>query len=346
MSEAKKCFIIKDERFKNKGYDMLPQPIIDSTLPSPALQGLMGAERLLPSFTASKPILHQNTLASSVHFKGIGVHSGKPVQMTIKPAPVETGIVFIRTDLEENNIIKAHWSTVSDTSMSTRISNPDGVTVSTIEHVMAALAGLKIQNAIIELDSPEVPIMDGSSVDFVKALKTIGPKKQSSRVQTIRVLKTIQVSHGTSTAFLLPSNESRISMEYNNRLPESFFFSYYPDTDDFSSILSPARTFGHFEDAQKLRAAGLALGASLDNTIVIGENGIMNEGGLRYEDEFVRHKVLDAVGDLALAGGRLLGHFYGINSGHALNNKILRTLFADPAAWVIEETNENNIYAY
>lgn len=296
--------------------------------------------------SSSKTTVFQKTVLIPIHFQGVGVHSGKTVQMTIKPAPVDTGYVFIRTDLTENNSIKASWDTVSDTSMSTRISNKAGVMVSTIEHVTAALTGLGIQNAIIEVDAAEIPIMDGSSLEFVKAIKAAGTKKQAARVRTIRVLKPIQVTQGTSTAFLLPSDEPCISMEFNsnNRLSEDFFFSYYPDTDDFSSVLSPARTFGHYEDAQKLRAAGLARGASLDNTIVIGEAGIMNEGGLRYKDELVRHKVLDALGDLALAGGRLLGHFYGINSGHALNNQILRALFADPAAWVIEETNENNLW--
>lgn len=290
--------------------------------------------------------LFQKTVNGPIHFQGIGVHSGNTVNMTIKPAPVDVGYVFIRTDLTENNQIKARWDTVSDTSMSTRISNDAGTMISTIEHVIAALTGLGIQNALIEVDSLEIPIMDGSSVEFVKAIQEAGTKKQLARVKTIRVLKPIQVTQGTSTAFLLPSDEPRISIEFNgnNRLPENYFFSYYPDTDDFSAVLSPARTFGHYEDAQKLQAAGLARGASLDNTVVIGDSGIMNEGGLRYEDELVRHKVLDALGDLALCGGRLLGHFYGINSGHGLNNQILRALFADPAAWVIEETNENNLW--
>lgn len=295
--------------------------------------------------------LYQQTLLAPIICSGVGVHSGDIVHMTIKPAPVNTGYVFIRTDLPKGdsgleNQIKALWSTVIDTSMSTKIGNEYGATVGTIEHVIAALSGLQVHNAIIEIDSPEVPIMDGSSSAFVDLIKFIGIKKQKSRIKTIRVLKPIQVSHGDSTAFLLPSDEPRFTMEFNfnNRMASVLNFSYYPDTDSFETLLARARTFGFYEDAKKLRAMGLAKGASLENTIVIGESGVMNEDGLRYEDEFVRHKVLDAVGDLALAGARLLAHFDGTNSGHTLNNKILQELFKDPAAWVLEETNENSFF--
>lgn len=312
-----------------------------------AITGALPYEKIYHPFEAtSKIVVYQKTIATPVQFEGVGVHSGETVHMTIKPAPANSGFTFVRTDLEKNNRIKAKWSTVTDTSMSTRISNDQGISVSTIEHVLAALAGLQIQNALIELDGPEVPIMDGSSVEFVKKLLSVGVRTQTIRVKSIRVLKPIQVTQGNATAFLLPSNEPRISIEFNfnNRLAETSFFSYYPDSDNFSLVLSPARTFGLFEDAQKLRAAGLAKGASLKNTIVIGETGIMNEDGLRYKDELVRHKVLDALGDLSLAGARLMGHFYGVNSGHGLNNKILRALFEDPAAWIMEETNENSLW--
>lgn len=309
------------------------------------------APQTSPSSSQQQTVIYQQTLLNPIYCRGIGVHSGNLVKMAIKPAPVNSGYTFVRTDLPQgengtSNLVKAHWSTVVETSMSTKIGNEHGVTVGTIEHVIAALAGLQIHNAIIEVDSPEVPIMDGSSVDFVDLILAVGVKKQRSRIKTIRVLKPIQVSHGQSTAFLLPCDEPRITMEFsfNDRFGEPSQFSYYPDTDDFSESLAQARTFGFYEDAEKLRAMGLAKGASFDNTIVIGESGVMNEGGLRYDDEFVRHKVLDAVGDLALAGGRLLAHFDGTNSGHTLNNKILRALFNDPAAWVLEETNENSFF--
>ncbi len=309
------------------------------------------APQTFPSPSQQQTVSYQQTLLNPIFCHGIGVHSGNMVKMAIKPAPVNSGYTFVRTDLPQgedgtHNLVKANWSTVVDTSMSTKIGNGHGVTVGTIEHVIAALAGLQIHNAIIEIDSPEVPIMDGSSGDFVDLILAVGIKKQRSRIKTIRVLKPVQVSHGQSTAFLLPCNEPRITMEFsfNDRFGEASHFSYYPDTDDFSESLAQARTFGFYEDAEKLRALGLAKGASFDNTIVIGESGVMNEGGLRYDDEFVRHKVLDAVGDLALAGGRLLAHFDGTNSGHTLNNKILRALFNDPAAWVLEEINENSFF--
>lgn len=286
---------------------------------------------------AAPAVACQQTLAKSVRCTGVGVHSGQPVTMTINPAQANKGYTFIRTDVAEHNKIEAIWSNVTDTSMCTKITNSHGISISTIEHVMAALAGLHIHNATIEVGGPEVPIMDGSSADFVTLIQTAGTKQQNAPLKVIRVLKPIQVSHGKGTAFLLPAAERRFTMEFNfsGRISETTHLSYYPDSDDFNENLADARTFGFFEDAQKLQAAGLAKGASLKNTIVIGEAGVMNEDGLRHDNEFIRHKVLDAVGDLALAGGVLCAHFDGINSGHALNNQILRALFADPTAWEI-----------
>lgn len=294
----------------------------------------------------SKNVHHQKTLSKSVTFTDIGVHGGLPVTMTVKPAPIDHGFVFVRTDLPGSPAIKACWSTVSDTSMSTRISNDSGDAVNTVEHIMAALAGLGIQNALIEIDGPEVPIMDGSSVAFVSEMAKAGVYTQHARTKTLRILKPVHVSHGENSVTLLPASEPRFSMEYdmNKRLPRTLTFSFYPDSESFAKVISPARTFGLYEDAQRLWAAGLAKGASLENTIVIGESGVMNEGGLRFDDELVRHKVLDAIGDLHLSGYRILGHFHGVNAGHALNNKLLRALFADPSAWSLEEANENVLY--
>lgn len=290
----------------------------------------------------SAPVTKQQTLAKAVRCIGVGVHSGESVAMAIKPAAIGTGYVFVRTDLSENNRIKATWDNVTDTMMSTRITNEHGVSVSTIEHIIAALAGLHIHNAVIEVGGPEVPIMDGSSADFVTLIQSVGLKKQNAPLKVIKVLKPIQVSHGKGTAFLLPANERRFSMEFDfsGRLAESSYLTYYPDSDDFAESLSDSRTFGFFEDAQKLQAAGLARGASLQNTVVIGDTGVMNEGGLRHDDEMVRHKILDAIGDLALAGGVIMGHFEGINSGHGLNNNLLRALFADPSAWVFQTMDQ------
>jgi len=287
-------------------------------------------------------VTKQQTIAKTVRCIGVGVHSGESVSMAIKPAAAGVGYVFVRTDLTENNRIRATWDNVTDTLMSTSITNEFGVSVSTIEHVIAALAGLHVHNAIIEVNAPEVPIMDGSSADFVRLIQSVGVKGQNAPVKVIKVLKSIQVSHENGTAFLLPANERRISMEFNfgGRMSETSYLTYYPDSDDFADNLADCRTFGFFEDAKKLKAAGLARGASLLNTVVIADTGIMNDGGLRHDDEMVRHKVLDAVGDLALAGGVVMGHFEGINSGHGLNNQLLRALFADPTAWTVQTMDQ------
>lgn len=289
----------------------------------------------------------QQTLEKTIRCIGVGVHSGESVSMSVKPAPTDTGYVFIRTDIKQYNKVQAIWDNVTDTSMCTKITNSHGISVSTIEHIIAALAGLHIHNAIIEVSGPEVPIMDGSSADFVTLIQSAGIKRQNASLKMIRVLKPIQVSHNKGTAFLLPANERRFSMafDFSGRMSETSHLSYYPDSDDFAECLADSRTFGFFEDAQKLQAAGLAKGASLQNTIVIGNTGVMNEGGLRHNNEFVRHKILDAIGDLALAGGVLLAHFDGVNSGHGLNNQLLRALFADPTAWefVVDQDSQYHL---
>lgn len=279
----------------------------------------------------------QQTIGSPATCTGIGVHSGKPVTLTLRPAIANSGYVFMRTDMPEQvRRVPARWDTVTDTAMCTKITNAEGVSVSTIEHVIAALAGCGIHNAIIEIDGPEVPIMDGSSADFVDLIRKNSPCQQQQPFRTLKILKPVEVTVGNSTATLKPSDEPKLSMQFNanGRLGnQSWSFVYYPDHDDFGDLLSTARTFGFYEDAQYLWSKGLAQGSSLDNTVVIKEGQIMNEEGLRFSDEFIRHKMLDAIGDFALAGAPILGHFVGINSGHALNNQLLRALFADESAW-------------
>lgn len=280
--------------------------------------------------------MHQHTVKKTVICKGIGIHSGADVTLKIKPSAADTGFIFVRTDLTTNNRIPARWDTVVDTSMCTKIANSNGVSVSTIEHLMAAFRAVGIHNALIEIDGPEVPIMDGSSIEFIRAIQQGGGIKPLSKaIKQIRVLKPIHVIQDKGQAWLLPADESRISIYFDGfgRFSTSWTFDYLPEEDDFTTLLSEARTFGFLEDGNKLRAMGLARGASLGNTIVIDEDQIMNDGGLRYEDEFVRHKILDAYGDLMLAGVRLIGHFHGHNSGHGLNNQILRALFNDLDAW-------------
>lgn len=281
----------------------------------------------------------QHTVRKTVICQGIGVHSGAPVTLKIKSASANTGYVFIRTDLKENNRVPARWDTVVDTSMCTKIANEAGVTVSTIEHLMAAFRALGVHNAVVEVSGPEIPIMDGSSIEFIEAiLQGGGVKSLLVPLKKIRVLKPIHVTQGHGKASLLPSQEPRISIYFDagGRLSQGWSFDYRPEKEDFTTLISEARTFGFFEDAMKLRAMGMAKGADLTNTVVIDNETIMNEDGLRFDDELVRHKVLDAYGDLMLAGGRLLAHFDGDNSGHGLNNLVLRALFDNPDAWVCE----------
>lgn len=291
----------------------------------------------LPLGNPLRTTVWQQTIAGPVSCTGIGLHSGKPVTLTLRPAVANSGYVFIRKDVpEDSRRIPARWDTVTDTAMCTKITNSHGVSVSTIEHVIAALAGCGIHNAIIELNGPEVPVMDGSSSEFVDMIRQASTRQQRHPVRRLKVLKTVEVKVGKATAILKPSDEPKFSMQFNanGRLAnQAWSLNYYPDQDDFGDLLSSARTFGFYEDAQHLWAQGLAQGASLDNAVIIKEGKVMNEGGLRFSDEFVRHKVLDAIGDLALAGAPILGHFFGENSGHGLNNQLLRALFADESAW-------------
>ncbi len=291
----------------------------------------------LPLSTEIRTTTWQQTIAVPVSCTGIGLHTGKPATLTLRPATPNSGYVFMRTDVPEHSRrIPARWDTVTDTAMCTKITNSQGISVATIEHVIAALAGCGIHNAIIELDGPEVPVMDGSSADFVDMIRQASTRQQRQPVRRIKILKTIEVKVGKATATLKPSDETRFSMQFNanGRLAnQAWSLDYYPDHDDFGDLLSSARTFGFYEDAQHLWAQGLAQGASLDNAIVIKDGKVMNEEGLRFSDEFVRHKMLDAIGDLALAGAPIQGLFSGENSGHGLNNQLLRALFADDSAW-------------
>ncbi|HXF90588.1 MAG TPA: UDP-3-O-acyl-N-acetylglucosamine deacetylase [Candidatus Nitrosotenuis sp.] len=289
-------------------------------------------------FIAEEPQLYQHTLTGSVYFKGIGVHSGQQVSLALHPAPVNTGYLFIRSDItKEQQEIPATWAYVTETRMNTTLTNQYGVQIRTVEHILAALSGCGIDNAFIEVNGPEVPIMDGSSVAFVQKITQTGRRSQSELVKRIRILKPVQVTEGQSTAFLLPADHTRLYVRFNasGRMADQSY-TFYPEEDDFISLISAARTFGFYEDAQKVYDLGLARGASLENTVVFDQGQVLNPEGLRYSDECVRHKILDAIGDLSLAGGRLIGHYDGTNPSHYLNNKLLRALFADPSAWRLE----------
>lgn len=294
--------------------------------------------------------LVQKTLNSSIVCSGIGLHSGHPVTMTLRPAGVNTGIRFVRTDIagsDKARDIAADWQSVVDTRLCTVLGNADGVTVSTVEHLMAALAGCGIDNLLIELNGPEVPIMDGSALPFVALIERAGITAQAAARRAIRVIKPVEVRDGDRRVSVTPA--STISFSFEIDFPDAAVArqeGYIRLANGaFKSDLAQARTFGFMRDVEMLRANGFALGGSLDNAIVVDEGKIVNAEGLRYGDEFVRHKVLDAVGDLYLAGAPILGHFHGVRSGHALNNQLLHALMADDSAWFYDNAPADQSHA-
>ncbi len=281
---------------------------------------------------------HQKTIANVVSCQGIGVHYGSLTTMTLHPAVSGSGITFIRTDLGSIEV-KALWQNVVDTRFCTTIGNNQGVTVSTIEHLMAALAASGIDNVRVEIDGPELPILDGSAQPFVALVEEAGIREQHAPRKTIRVLKTITVEEGDRKVSFVPAPyyEIEVDFDFAGRTalaPQHRIFR--PLEEDFAEDISAARTFGLLEDAEKMWAKGLSKGASLENTLVYDGMEVVNEDGLRYQDECVRHKVLDALGDLHLAGGLILGKFHGTRTGHGLHHKLLLALFADPSAYAIE----------
>jgi UDP-3-O-[3-hydroxymyristoyl] N-acetylglucosamine deacetylase len=286
----------------------------------------------------------QRTVRDDVSCTGIGLHSGEKVRLTIKPAPPDTGIKFIRKDSSHNRTIKAHFDNVVDTHLSTTI-GCNGTRVSTIEHLMAAFFGLGIDNARVEIDGPEVPVMDGSAAPFVFLLKSIGIKEQKKPKSFIILKKTLRVQDGNKSISIYPSKELKISytIDFNHPLLKNQKYELHFSGKDFITEISRARTFGFLNDVQALREAGLGLGGSLDNAIIIDDFRILNEDGLRYKDEFVRHKILDFLGDIAILGAPIIGHFVVERSGHSLNQAILKKLIANKKYWerlVLENPEE------
>ena len=278
----------------------------------------------------------QKTLKSSIHCSGVGLHSGGKISMSLHPAEPGSGIVFRRTDVRGKDAeIRAHFENVTDTRLCTALTNDAGVAVATVEHLMAAFAGCEIDNAEIEISGPEVPIMDGSAEPFVFLLECAGIEEQNALRRGIRILKPVVARMGDAVAAIAPAEDFsvKLAIEYDNPAIGEQSFDLGVDSAVFKSEISRARTFGFLEDVEALRKAGLALGGSLENAIVVSGDRILNDGGLRYRDEFVRHKVLDCIGDLYLAGGPILGGFTGRRVGHAVNNRLLRAVFADPDAW-------------
>ena len=281
-------------------------------------------------------MIQQRTLKNTIRATGVGLHSGDKVYMTLRPAPVDHGIVFRRVDLDPVVEVPARADLVTEVTLCTGLTC-EGAKIQTVEHLMSAMAGLGVDNAIVELSSAELPIMDGSSGPFVFLLQSAGIAEQPAPKRFLRILKTVEVRDGDKIARfepyegyklgftiqfdhpMIPAKQSRQEIEFS--------------TLAYTKEISRARTFGFMRDLEYMRERNLGLGGSMDNAIVLDEFRVLNDDGLRYADEFVRHKILDAIGDLYLAGGPVLGAYEGYKSGHALNNKLVRALLADASAW-------------
>ncbi|OOZ42599.1 UDP-3-O-acyl-N-acetylglucosamine deacetylase [Solemya elarraichensis gill symbiont] len=282
-------------------------------------------------------MIKQRTLKNSIKATGVGLHSGEKVLLTLRPAAPDTGIVFRRLDFDAPVDIEARAENVGDTSLSTSLVNDEGVRVSTVEHLLSAFAGLGIDNAFVDVSAAEIPIMDGSAAPFVFLIQSAGIVEQNSAKRFIRIKKPIEVTDGDKRASFEPFDGFKVSfgIEFDHPafVERPAFASIDFSSTSFVREVSRARTFGFLREIEALREMNLALGGSLDNAVVVDEYRIINEDGLRYDDEFVKHKILDAIGDLYLLGHSLIGHFNGYKSGHALNNKLLRELLVQQDAW-------------
>ncbi|MFN4296036.1 MAG: UDP-3-O-acyl-N-acetylglucosamine deacetylase [Brevundimonas sp.] len=279
---------------------------------------------------------HESTVSAPAICAGVGVHSGERVRLVIRSAPAGTGVVFVRTDVtDRDNRIPVSGEAVVEARLNTMIENADGVRLSTIEHLMAAFAALGVSNVIVEVDGPELPILDGSALPFVQLLDRAGFRRQQAPVRYIEILEPIVVEEGDKRAALLPCDryEMRFEIDFDSKVIGNQVVDFVVDEATFRDQIMAARTFGFAQDVEALRRAGLARGGSLENAVVIDGDTILNPGGLRMEREFVKHKALDAIGDLYVLGAPLLGRYEGVKAGHALNNQLVRALLAAPHAW-------------
>ena len=285
----------------------------------------------------------QKTLKSAVICKGVGLHSGHDVAMVLRPAAANSGIVFVRSDITQgDNVIPARWDMVVDTQLCTVIANANGAKVGTIEHLMSALRGLGVDNVRIDIDGPEVPVMDGSAMPFIKIIEEAGLTAQDAPRRVIRVLKKVSVELNGKRASLSPADASIFGGEVDFDHPSigRQHFETQLINGNFKHDIAQARTFGFLHEVEWMRSQGLAQGGSLENAIVLDEKTVMNTEGLRYRDEFIRHKLLDAIGDLYLAGGQIMGAYNSYKAGHDLNNRLLRALFAQKDAWEIVDMDD------
>ena len=295
--------------------------------------------------TTSSYVLLQKTLKRKINFSGVGVHSGRAVSMSIEPAEADTGIIFERTDLEKNNVIKAVIENVVDSRLCTKIINSSGIYVYTIEHLMAALSALGIDNAIVKINTSELPALDGSSNEYVKKIINSGIKTLNKSKKIFKVLKEVKVKSGERFISITPSN--RLSINISINYPDTIIghskFFYTHTQDNFINDLSKARTYTLYEDIEKMRTAGLAIGGNLNNAIVVDKYKILNPEGLRLEKEFVKHKTLDCIGDFYLLGMQLVGNIECFAPGHSLNQQLIREILKNRENYRIEEIiPENN----
>lgn len=278
----------------------------------------------------------QRTLREAVGRRGVALHAGRECALTLRPAPPDHGVVFRRTDVSgADPSIPARWDRVAETRLCTTLGNEAGVAVSTVEHLMAALAGCGVDNALVEVEGPELPILDGSAAPFVAMIREAGVAVQPAPRHAIEVLRPVRVEDGSASLSVEPAPHFSIDfgIEFASPAIGRSRLDIRLANGAFNEWIGPARTFGLLEEVEGMRAAGFGLGGSVENAIVIDGGRVVNEGGLRFDDEFVRHKILDCVGDLYLAGAPLLGRVTARKSGHALNNRLLRELFADSGAW-------------
>jgi UDP-3-O-[3-hydroxymyristoyl] N-acetylglucosamine deacetylase len=288
--------------------------------------------------------MFQQTIKSSIECRGIAMHSGKEVLMRIKPAPSDSGILFIRTDLENNNVINVSPSSSIESKLCTVLINSSGAKVSTIEHLMSALWGCGIDNAIIELNNEEMPIMDGSSIIFVEMINKAGIKKQTSPRKILEIKQVVRVEDGDKFIELRPGKDFSIAfdIEFSHQAIGKQCFTFHEDS-SYHAQIGRARTYGFLKELEAMQSMGLARGASLENAIGIDDHGVMNPEGLRYSDEFVRHKILDCIGDLYVLGLRIRGHVIASKTSHAIHSLLLKKLLATPSAYEIAPTiNENS----
>ena len=288
--------------------------------------------------------MKQKTLKKTISLQGVGLHNGKNVKIDIKPAAINHGIKFKRLDLSDNNLIDANFKNVKTPILCTRLENSNGVSISTIEHLMAAFYGEGIDNALVEINESEIPIMDGSAIDFVEAIKDVGTEEQDCLRKFIKILKKVEVKNGSKFISIAPLEKDLIidfEIVYENPLIRTRRKEFSFSKGDLNTIYN-SRTFCLYKDIDQIRSQGLAKGGSLDNAIVVKENEILNENGLRNRHEFVCHKILDCLGDLLLSGYRMHGHLKTSQGGHLLTNQLLRELFSNDANWKFETLDAQN----